>query len=215
MRKRLGLLMLSLGLLTLLGCSSQAEKQQSKSKEWAVKGKYTESCCCDIPCPCNFGGSSTKGYCNVNGLLEIEKGHYKGTDISGLTFMYTESMGNWLKYYVQENTTDEQLAAIEKILPRVFEYDFEPKVLARERVPITIERTDTVTKYSVPGSRAEVAMLRGLNGGPIRLNNLPYHYTYDYVQYKTVVSDHKSEKENFSYSGTHAFVGRVDASGGD
>ena len=183
-----------------------------KNREWLVSGKYTESCNCDIPCPCNFGGSSTKGYCNVNGLLENENGHYKGTDLSGVTFMYSESMGKWLKYYVEEKTSEEQLNAIQELLPLVFEYDFEPKVLTTERVPITIERTDSVTKYSVPGSYAEVEMLKGLDGGPIKFGNLPFLYTYDYVQYKTVISEHKSENENFSHSGTHAFVGRVNAS---
>ncbi|UCH66197.1 MAG: DUF1326 domain-containing protein [Ignavibacterium sp.] len=206
-------LILLVGLFLLLGCSnSTKEKQDMKNEEWFVSAKYTESCNCDIPCPCNFGGSSTNGFCHVNGLIEIEKGHYKGTDLSGVTFMYTESMGKWLKYYAEENTTDEQLNAIQVLLPIIFEYDFEPNVLASERVPIKIERNETVTKYSVPGSYAEVAMLKGLNGEPVRLNNLPFRYTFEYIQYKTLKSEHKSENENFGHSGTHAFVGRVDAS---
>ncbi len=201
------------GFLALIGCSRSTKEQTNmKNEEWFVSGKYTESCCCDIPCPCNFGGSSTKGYCIVNGILEIENGHYKGTDLSGVTFMYTESMGKWLKYYVDVKTSDEQLNAIQELLPLVFEYDFEPRVLSSERVPIKIERTDTVTKYSVPGSYTEVVMLKGLDGGPIRFDNLPFNYTYDYIQYKTIISEHKSENENFSHSGTHAFVGRVNAS---
>ena len=204
---------LLVGLLALLGCSCSNKGQTNmKNEEWFVSGKYTESCCCDIPCPCNFGGSSTKGYCNVNGLLEIENGNYKGTDLSGVTFIYTESMGKWLKFYAEEKTSDGQLKAIQELLPLVFEYDFKPNILASERVPITIERTDTITKYSVPGSYAEVVQLKGLDGGPIRLHNLPFHYTYDYIQYKTVISEHNSENESFNYSGTHAFVGRVNAS---
>jgi hypothetical protein len=203
-------------LLALLGCSDSTKEQASlKNEEWLVSGKYTESCCCDIPCPCNFGGSSTNGYCNVNGLIEIENGHYKGTDLSGVTFIYTESMGKWLKYYAEEKTSDEQLNAIQVLLPLIFEYDFEPRVLSSERVPIKIERTETVTKYSVPASNAEVVMLKGLDGGPIRFDNLPFQYTYDYIQYKTLISEHNSENENFSHSGTHAFVGRVIASSND
>jgi hypothetical protein len=204
---------LLVGILALLGCSnSTKEEPDMKDEKWFVSAKYTESCNCDIPCPCNFGGSSTNGFCNVNGLIEIENGHYKGTDLSVVTFMYTESMGKWLKYYAEEKTGDEQLNAIQVLLPLIFEYDFEPRVLSSERVPINIERTDTVTKYSVPGSYAEVVMLKGLDGGPIRFDNLPFHYTYDYIQYKTLISEHKSENENFSHSGTHAFVGRVNAS---
>ena len=206
-------LMLLVSLLILLGCSDSTKEQTDmNNEEWFVSATYTESCNCDIPCPCNFGGSSTNGFCNVNGLIEIENGHYKDTDLSGVTFMYTESMGKWLKYYAEENTSDEQLNAIQVLLPIIFEYDFKPRVLASERVPIKIERTENVTKYSVPGSQAEVAMLKGLDGAPIRLNNLPFRYTYDYIQYKTLKSEHKSENENFSHSGTHAFVGRVEAS---
>ena len=201
------------GLFILLGCSDSAKEQTDmNNEEWFVSAKYTESCNCDIPCPCNFGGSSTNGFCNVNGLIEIEKGHYKETDLSGVTFMYTESMGKWLKYYAEEKTTDEQLHAIQVLLPIIFEYDFEPNVLASERGPIKIERTNTVTKYSVPGSHAEIAMLKGLDGDPVRLTNLPFRYTFDYIQYRTLKSEHKSENENFSHSGTHAFVGRVEAS---
>jgi hypothetical protein len=194
--------------LMLFNC---VEQTNMENREWFVAGKYTESCNCDIPCPCNFGGSSTNGYCNVNGLIEIEKGHYKNIDLSGVTFMYAESMGKWLKFYAEEKTSDEQLNAIQELLPLIFEYDFEPRVLSSERVPIKIERSDTVTRYSVPGSYAEVVMLKGLDGGPIRFDNLPFHYTYDYIQYKTLISEHESENENFSHSGTHAFVGRVNA----
>ena len=122
-------------------------------------------------------------------------------------------MGNWLKYYAEEGTSEDQIKAIQVLLPLIFEYDFEPNVLLAETADIQIERNDTMTIYSVDDSYTKVVMLKGLDGGPIKMENLPFDYTREYIQYKTIKSNHTSETESFEHAETHAFVGRVCASG--
>ena len=44
--------------------------------QWVLKADYVDACCCDLACPCLFGGSPTKGFCKGTLLMEIKEGRY-------------------------------------------------------------------------------------------------------------------------------------------
>jgi hypothetical protein len=84
---------------------------------WNLKGSYTETCSCDLICPCNatFDHGATYDFCRVTLVFNIRVGEIEGTDISGLKVaaiadtpkVMTE--GNWrLGVFIDENASDEQ-----------------------------------------------------------------------------------------------------------
>ncbi len=84
---------------------------------WHLKGKYVETCSCDLICPCNasFDHGAVYDYCRVVLAFDIGEGEIDGTDVAGLKFamiadapkVMTE--GNWkLGVFVDERATDEQ-----------------------------------------------------------------------------------------------------------
>ena len=84
---------------------------------WSLKGSYTETCSCDLICPCNasMDHGATYDYCRVVLAFNIREGEIEGTDVSGLKVaaiadtpkVMTE--GNWrLGVFVGENASDEQ-----------------------------------------------------------------------------------------------------------
>src|SRR5918911_294084 len=91
---------------------------------WKLKGRYTETCSCDLICPCNatFDHGATYDYCRVVLVFEITEGDIDGTDIAGVTVaaiadtpkVMTE--GNWkLGVFVDENASEEQADKLVKV----------------------------------------------------------------------------------------------------
>jgi hypothetical protein len=85
---------------------------------WSLEGSYTETCSCDLMCPClmSFDHGATYDYCRITLVFNIHTGEIEGTDVSGLKVaaivdspkVMTE--GNWrLGMFVDERASDEQL----------------------------------------------------------------------------------------------------------
>jgi hypothetical protein len=85
---------------------------------WNVKGRYVETCSCELMCPCNlsFDHGATYDYCRVVLVFDIVEGDVEGTDVTGLKVaaiadtpkVMTE--GNWkLGIFVDERASDEQM----------------------------------------------------------------------------------------------------------
>src|SRR3954451_2990523 len=87
------------------------------SMSWSLKGSYTETCSCDLICPCNasFDHGATYDYCRVVLAFDIKEGEIDGTDTAGLRVVAVADTpkvmtdGNWkLGMYIDERATDEQ-----------------------------------------------------------------------------------------------------------
>jgi len=48
---------------------------------------------------------------------------------------------------------------------------------------------------------------------PVKIRNLPSPVFADYTQYKSDVTSHRSEDNEFSYSGTIGFTSKMEVSG--
>jgi hypothetical protein len=91
---------------------------------WSVKGSYTETCSCDLICPCNasFDHGAVYDYCRVVLVFNIREGDIEGTDVSGLKVaaiadtpkVMTE--GNWkLGVFIDEEANEEQADKLLKV----------------------------------------------------------------------------------------------------
>ena len=187
------------------------------AQDWAIKADYTESCSCNPTCPCVFGSPSTFGYCEGNNLIEIKEGHYGDVRLDGISVVTAFSLGKWLKIYVSENATDEQVkAAVDLLkLDQTFGliYSEKTKILSQQKVPVSIEKAATNVKFSVPASMVEIEMMKGGGGKPIKIQNLPVPFLNDHTQYKSIIVSHKSEDKEFKHSGTNGLTSKIVASG--
>ncbi len=209
MRKRITILMILLCTIGIVGISVAAPN-------WAVKADYTETCSCNLACPCVFGSPSTHGYCKGNNLIEIKKGHYGDVRLDGISVVTAFSLGKWLKIYISEDATDEQAEALIKLLKLEqtfgFIYSGKSKILSQEKTPISIEKTPTTVKFSVPDSMVEIEMMKGRDGKSIKIQNLPVPFLNGYTQYKSIKMSHKSEDKEFKHSGTNGLTSNIDVS---
>ena len=93
------------------------------SVQWSLKGDYLEACSCDSGCPCKFGASPSKGYCQGIIGFQVQDGSYGQVDLSGAGLMLLLSapaspfQGNMtVGFYIDERATPDQRQALEAIL---------------------------------------------------------------------------------------------------
>ncbi len=189
-----------------------AYQTAASTDSWAIKAQIAESCSCQPTCPCNFGLSPTREPCEGSRLYEIEKGHFGDVSVDGLQVVATFRVGKWVKYYVSDRATDEQLRAVASLISRASPV-FDVEVLTLEKVAISVERTDSRVKFTAPASTVEIEAVEGLDGTAIKIHNLPFSDLVDYAQYKSVENSHKSPSASFHHSGTNGFTSRLDARG--
>ncbi len=207
-RRRFGKLLLGLAYLPISGFRRPSGVER---RRWSFRAAVAECCSCAIPCPCNFGRPTDRG-CFGNRLIQIIEGDFEGADLSGVAFVVTFSMGHWTRLYISDALTARQLAALDGLLPVAFA-GFDRLAQVRERVPLTIDRTAESVHFSVPESTVEMKLLPGLNGSRITIAGLPSNAYHDYVQYESVVHQHRSAAGSWEYSGTNGFTSEMRASG--
>jgi hypothetical protein len=176
---------------------------------WHLTTMVAESCSCAISCPCNFGSEPTHMPCHGNRLISIKSGHYQDVDLAGVAFLVTFMMRDWSKIYLSDRATDRQTAAVKSLLPIAFS-GFHRGMLSFAKAPLTMEISANRVAYSVPESSVDMELMRGFDGKPVKVLNLPNPAYQDYTQYRSVVLRHESADRKFSYSGTTGFTSTMD-----
>ena len=88
-------------------------------------------------------------------MVEIKEGHYGDVRLDGISVVTAFRFGEWVKLYVSDNATDEQakaavqLVKLEPTFGIIFSYG-DPKIFSSKKVPVSIEKTSTKVKFSVP-----------------------------------------------------------------
>ena len=217
-RRRLCLLTaVSLALAPLSVPRLAAEEAPTREAEWSIQADYTDTCSCDLACPCFFGSSPTHDHCEGVTLVEIRHGHYGGTRLDGVKVLAVYRGGEWMKFYVDDGADEAQTKAAVQLLPAFEDFFVSDNVLEVENVPMSVERGAGRLKVSTPNTTAEIEVLKGKNGQPIRIENLPAPGfptlpMYDHTQYRSILLKHEAEDERFEYSGTTGFIAKVEAS---
>jgi hypothetical protein len=91
---------------------------------WNLAGSYSETCSCELMCPCNlsFDHGATYDFCRVTLAFNISEGTVEGTDIAGRKVVLIAdtpkvmTQGNWrVGVYIDNDATDEQLDKLVKV----------------------------------------------------------------------------------------------------
>jgi hypothetical protein len=53
---------------------------------WEIEGRELINCNCSYGCPCQFSALPTHGFCEANGAIIIDRGHYGSVSLDGLKF---------------------------------------------------------------------------------------------------------------------------------
>jgi hypothetical protein len=202
--------------LTLTAAWLPADEGLPQDTAWSVKADYTDTCSCTPTCPCFFGSAPTLGHCEGITLVEIDSGHYGDVRLDGVKVLAVYRGGNWIKFYVNDEADKAQTEAAVKLLPTFEEFFASENVLEVKNVPITVERTAERIKISTPNTTAEIEVMKGKNGKPIKIENLPAPAFpappyLDHTQYRSVILKHEAEDKQFEYSGTNGFTARIEA----
>ncbi len=137
-------------------------------------------------------------YCQRTHLIEIKKGHYGDTNLDGLAIVGTSDRPHWLKLYIDESASDGQMDALLELL-KLDEtlgsiYAGKIPIVSQEKVKISVDRSADNVKSSVPESAIETEMMQGLDGKPIKVENLPFSYTYGLMAYRSITNIHQSNE---------------------
>jgi len=197
------------GLSVTLALPLQNVAIPAQTPNWHLTATLAESCSCNIPCPCNFGSDPTRMPCDGNRLIWVKTGHYQDVDLSGVVFLITFTLRGWSKIYVSDQVSASQMAAVEALLPIAFA-GFHRGMLSFTKAPINTEMTEQRVTFSSPESAVEMEVMRGRDGKPVKVLNLPNPAYQDYTQYRSVVHRHASASHRFSYSGTNGFTSTMD-----
>jgi hypothetical protein len=192
-----------------VGCLTLTAPPRAAEPNWHLVATVAESCSCTISCPCNFGGEPNRNPCEGNRLIAIKSGHYEGTDLANVSFLVTFNMRNWSKVYVSDKVTEQQMAAVEALMPIAFA-GFHRGMLSFTKAPITMDITEKRVRFSGPESSVDMEVMSGYDGKPVKILNLPNVAYQDYTQFKSVSHTHKSDKATWSHSGTNGFTSTMD-----
>lgn len=210
------LAVLSLTLVAACTTQTRGDAGLPENTAWSVKADYTDSCSCQPTCPCFFGSAPTLGYCEGVTLVEIESGHYRDVRLDGVKVLAVYRGGEWIKFYVTDEADKAQTEATVKLLPTFEDFFAIENVLEVKNVPIFVERSGERMKISTPDTTAEIEIMKGKNGKPIRIENLPFPGfpappMIDHTQYRSVILKYEAEDKQFEFSGTNGFTARIEA----
>jgi hypothetical protein len=88
---------------------------------WNLTGSYSETCSCELMCPCNlsFNHGATYDFCRATLAFDIREGAVDGTDIAGRKVVLIAdtpkvmTAGNWrVALFVDDGATDAQFDAL-------------------------------------------------------------------------------------------------------
>jgi hypothetical protein len=155
---------------------------------WNLKGRYVETCSCDLICPCNasFDHGAVYDYCRVTLVFDIQEGEVDGIQIGGLKVaviadtpkVMTE--GNWrVGVFIDEQASGEQADKLGAIFsgqlggPMALVAPLVGEMLGVERAPIEVVHDGT--RHSVRVGEAidfeieDIVPFGVETGQPIRL----------------------------------------------
>lgn len=198
-------LLLVLGILAIAVAIAWAAGEPA----WHIDADVAESCSCNPMCPCLFGSPATKKPCEGSRLIEIKAGHYGDVRLDGLAVVVTFRMGGWSKYYISDKASDEQVEAAVELVSHAFPSFEEWGVVTKEKVPLSVKRTDGRLEFSVPSANVDMKPMQGRDGKPVTVHNLPADFLDEYTQYVSEENGHKSSDVEFHYSGTNGFTSRL------
>lgn len=219
MRRIWSLWIFALG-LALASCSQSAppveateagESAAQQQGQWMIKADLAESCSCNVSCPCMFGSPSTHESCRGSRLVRIEQGRFGDVQLDGINVVVTFSMGEWVRYYVDDKASQQQAEAASQLISAAFPSYERWGVESSQKASVRFEQSDSLLSFGVPESEVKMEVVTGEDGKPVRIENL--NSFPNLIQYRSIHNRHSSGGHKFEYTGTNGFLTQFNSSG--
>jgi hypothetical protein len=176
---------------------------------WQVKGTYNEACAAEGHCPYYFG-RDVEGGCRYFMVFRIKEGKVNDVDLSGITVIYNGDIlypkfvdfmqkGSEGGVYVSDNATEEQRKVLDTLVSTNIGALFMKKIFGVKYVKIDIEETDGTFHVKMPFGEMEQSLVQGLDGGPIRIENVPIPVLKNLKHCHTPFWTYNDHGKNFEY----------------
>jgi hypothetical protein len=198
-----------------------------KAPAWHIEGTLSEACTCSVPCTCNFGEAPAPfHFCYAVIAMNIEKGDFNGTDISGLKLGGANGAKGYV-FYIDDKASPAQESALKAISnemiakawaanglkdPKKVPAEF--KLIGFQRAKITQEISPKANNIKLGDSGGfQTNYIIGIDGKtPLRVaNNYTFNFKDPGIKGKTRFLKYKDKFGNsLDYNGTNANQGRFD-----
>ena len=176
---------------------------------WQVQGTYNEACAAEGHCPYYFG-RDVEGGCRYYMVFRIEEGKVNGVDLAGITVIYNGDIlypkfedfvknGSEGGIYVSDNATEEQRNVLDTLATTNIGALFMKTVFGVKYVKIEIEETNGTLHVKMPFGEMKQYLLKGLDGRPIRIENVPNPFLKNLKCCHTPFWNYEDHGKNFEY----------------
>jgi len=150
---------------------------------WQLKGTYNEACAAEGHCPFYFG-RDVEGGCRYFMVFRIKEGRVNDVDLSGITVIYNADIpytkceefiekGSEGGIYVSDNATEKQRKVLDTLVTTNIGATLMKKIFGVKYVKIDVKETKDTVHIKMPFGELKQYLMPGLDGGPIRLENVP------------------------------------------
>jgi hypothetical protein len=150
---------------------------------WQIKGTYNEACAAEGHCPYYFG-RDVEGGCRYFEVFRIAEGTVNDVDLSGITVIYNGDIlypkfADFMKYgseggvYVSDDAREDQRKVLDTLVATNMGALDMRKIFGLKYVKIEVEETERKFHVSMPFGEMEQHLTKGLDSGPIRIENAP------------------------------------------
>jgi hypothetical protein len=176
---------------------------------WKVAGTYNEACAAEGHCPFYFG-RDVEGGCRYFMVFRIKDGKVNGVDLSGITVIYNGDIpypkfADFMKHgseggvYVSDNATEEQRKILDTLVTTNMGALFMKKIFGVKYVNIDVDESENAFKVKTPFGEMNQHQVKGLDGGPIRIENSVLPVLKNLKHCHTSQWTYKDHGKNFQY----------------
>jgi hypothetical protein len=205
-------------------------RNQRTPLPWEIDGELFLNCSCDVFCPCvvSLGKHApTEGYCHAWMAIIIDKGHYDGEPLDGISIGLLADIpgrmgeGQWkVAVYVDDNASHKAFHGICQILSGKAGGTtgllsmLIGEVIGAEQLPVQIERDGRKRRISVGKLiQGEIEMVSGATDDPIWVKNTRYWMGPDIIVAQGTKSRLRDHGRVWDFSGKSAEICPISWSG--
>jgi hypothetical protein len=180
-----------------------------KQPIWRVRGTYNEACAAEGHCPYYFG-RDVQGGCRYFMVFRIEEGEVSGVDLKGITVIYNGDIlhpkfadfmehGSEGGIYITDRATEEQRGVLDTLTTTHMGALFMKRNFGVKYVKVDIEQEDGTIHFRMPFGEMKQTLVKGLDGGPIRIENCMIPVLSDLKHCHTHFWNYHDHGKDFEY----------------
>ena len=176
---------------------------------WQVKGTYNEACAAEGHCPLYFGRDVENG-CRYYMVFRIEDGEVNGVSLGGITVIYNGDIhhskfqeimehGSEGGVYISDNASEEQRHILDMLVTTSLGGQLMREIHAVKYVKIDVKEEDGGFQASMPFGEMKQHLVKGLDGGPVRIENVANPNLSNLKHCHTSFWTYKDHGKDFDY----------------